>query len=512
MFRKMSLRIKLLLLFLAIGIIPLAVIGVLSYQSSQDNIREEIYAGMGMFGEMADQRINDFFEERQADIQVLATTRDVYQSMNILQGGVHQGQTINRVGDTDDPMWQDRLEILDTLMPQVEEQYGFSFIFLLEPGGTAVYSTEDDIWGADLSGRSYFQEALGGDLAWDPLFFSDVVNENVMVIASPVYSEGLRGDVVGVMAIGFAGALIDAMVHQGLDQLGETADAYLVDADGLLMTNTLIGEFARDGALNQVIDTEAVDILSGPIRRGEMNFGTTAEYVEYRGEPVLGHLEVARMGADPVGLIVEIDQAEAFAALNALRNQMLIIGLVAALIVVGVSLFMGNSLTSPIKKLMELMGKGEQGDLTVSIDLKNEDEIGQLARSFNALTASLRQSLQSVQDASGQVSEATDNISSSSQQLSSGAENQAGSVEELSATMEEMGSSIQEVSDNIQETSGNADNVSQAILELNKSIQEVSGNIERISEQASSVGQAAQEMDVGLNSAGERNAGHQSGS
>lgn len=494
MFSKMNLRIKLLLLFLIIGLIPLAVIGVLSYQSAQDNIRDEIYSGMAMFGTLVDAQIEAFFQEREGDIRVLSTTRDVYQSMNIL---AETGYNTNSLA------WQEREEMLDTLLPEVVEQYGFAFVFLLNPEGRAIYSTHDAIVGAELAQRNYFQQSVAGNLAWDNRFYSDVIHEDAMVISYPIRSEGNRGEVTGVLAVGFYGADIDALVHEGINELGDTADAYLVNADGLLMTNTLLGEYTQDGALNATIDTEAVEILAQPIRRGDLNFSTTAEYLEYRGEPVLGHLEVTLMGDEPVGLIVEIDQEEAFAGLVALRNQALLVGFIAALVVAGVSLFMGNSLTNPIKKLVGLMGKGEEGDLTVNIDLKNEDEIGKLAHSFNALTRSLRESMEKVQGASGQVSEATDNISASSQQLSSGAENQAGSVEELSATMEEMGSSIQEVSDNIQETSGNADNVSQAILELNKSIQEVAKNIEQISEEASRVGTATAEMDSGVKNAGE---------
>jgi len=494
MLRKMSLRVKLLAIFLAIGLIPLAIIGVLSYRSAQENIREEIYAGMAMFGSLVDRQVADYFSEREADIRVLSATRDIFQSMNIL---AEDGYDVSAF------WWEERQEVLDGFIPRLQEEYGFTFIFLVDPDGTCVYSSHEAILGAELGERSYFREALAGNLGWDSRFYSDVVNEDVIVISHPIYSEGVRGEVIGVMAIGFAGADIDSLVHEGLDELGETANAYLVNADGLLMTNTLLGDYTREGALNATIDTEAVRLLSQPIRQGNMDFSTTAEYLEYRGEPVLGHLEVTMMGDEPVGLIVEIDQAEAFAGLVNLRNQALLIGLVAALAVTGVSLFMGSSLTNPIKKLVGLMGKGEQGDLTVNIDLKNEDEIGQLAHSFNSLTKSLRESMQKVQAASGQVSEATENISASSQQLSSGAENQAGSVEELSATMEEMGSSIQEVSDNIQETSGNADNVSQAILELNKSIQEVAKNIEQISEEAGRVGTATREMDEGVKGAGE---------
>ena len=132
MFKNMQLKTKLIVIFLLVGLVPAIVIGVLSYASSSDNIRDEVYAGMNLFAETKDQEMEDYFDEREADARVFATTRDVYQSLNILQGGEHQGETIGEVGDVNDPMWIDRIGILDDFLPTAQEEYGFQQVFVTD--------------------------------------------------------------------------------------------------------------------------------------------------------------------------------------------------------------------------------------------------------------------------------------------------------------------------------------------------------------------------------------------
>ncbi len=81
----MSLRVKLIAFFLLVGVVPLAAIGVLSYTMASQNIEDEVFSAIDMFAGITDSQLDDYFAERYGDGRVLATTRDVYQSMNILQ-------------------------------------------------------------------------------------------------------------------------------------------------------------------------------------------------------------------------------------------------------------------------------------------------------------------------------------------------------------------------------------------------------------------------------------------
>ena len=80
----MSLRVKLVLLFLVVGIIPLAAVGVISYNLAQQNIRDEFYSKLEMYSELSEEALDVYFSGVRNDANVMATTRDIYQSFNIL--------------------------------------------------------------------------------------------------------------------------------------------------------------------------------------------------------------------------------------------------------------------------------------------------------------------------------------------------------------------------------------------------------------------------------------------
>ncbi|MDZ7672933.1 MAG: hypothetical protein U5K53_08915 [Halanaerobiales bacterium] len=103
---------------------------------------------------------------------------------------------------------------------------------------------------------------------------------------------------------------INHLIHSGLEKLGKTADAYLTNQDGRLLTETRKGEYQEDAALNESIDTKAVNRLKGPISNNNTDFKETIEYVDYEGADVLGILSTTKLGSRNVGLITTIDDLD----------------------------------------------------------------------------------------------------------------------------------------------------------------------------------------------------------
>lgn len=465
-----SLKNKLIVVFLLVGIVPTILVGFISYTLARNNIRIEVENALDMYFDLADQQMESYFGEREGDARVLATTRDVYQSLNILAGGEHQGETIGEAGDITDPMWQARLNILDNLGSTVVEAYDYDMIFLSDPMGVTVYSSDEQVLGEDLSGRDYMQSSLGGNVAWSELFYSDVINENCLVLSIPVFSGGTDGDIVGTINLLFSTMVIDAIVHEGLGELGETADSYLVDASGMLLTNTRIGEYQDGAALQANINTRATELLAGPIQDGNMEFEAQEEYREYRGERVLGHVGVTLLGDAPVGLVVEIEEAEAFAGINTLRNLLFPIGIGAAIAVIVIGVFMSNSIVRPVKKITEVAHQLAEGDFTVRAEVRSSDEIGRMADDINHTVESLGETLARVQEASSQVASSSQQLNASSEEttsaasevakavedMASGANNQAQDTETATVAVEELGNIITKDQAHMQDLNKNA--------------------------------------------------------
>jgi methyl-accepting chemotaxis protein len=491
----MNLKVRMVVFFLLVGLIPLAGIGTLSFTMASQNIEDEVYSAMGMFAGLAEEQLGKYFAERVADAQVLATTRDVYQSLNILQGGVSQGQVIENIGDRTDPLWQTRVNMLNDLMPTVVNNYGFGFVFLTDATGTIVYDSNHETEGGDLSGRDYFQSSIKGRTTMSELFYSNIINEYCMVVSAPVYSNGTSGQIIGTMNILLYATDINDIVHEGLDELGETADAYLIDANGLLQTDTMLGEFASGSAMNVSIDTRAVELLSGPIREGNVDFTAQDVYDNYLGNPVLGALEVSVLGDGIVGLVVEIDQSEAFAGVNILRNLMLIIALVAAVIVVIIGYLIAGSIAKPVQQVAEVAGKIAGGDFTVETKIKRKDEIGQLAQAFNAMSESLRALVSTAVEMSTGVNSGSESVSAASEEMSS-------SLEEVSASTNEFASNAQSLSENSQTMAETNARILSRAEEGNKAIEEAVNQMQVINNRVSELQIVITEVDQRSNDIG----------
>ncbi|MFW5985902.1 MAG: cache domain-containing protein [Halanaerobiales bacterium] len=494
---NLTIKKKIILLFLLVSLVPVIVVGYFAYRSSQNEIKNSQYRTLNMYAEIVDNKLSDYFEEREGDAHIFAANSDVYESLDILQ---------ENDWELSSSAWEERLERLEILVPTIVEEYGYSFAFLTDPEGRLVYTTTDEVEvGTDLSGRDYVQRAMEGDTNWSDVFFSDVIDRNCMVISVPVKDEGTRGEVIGTANLLMGQEGIDSAVHEGIEELGETADAYLIDEEGLLITNTMIGQYSDGAALEERIDTRAVELLSGPLSREDKGFSAAEEYSEYRGVPVLGRLTVTSLGDDVAGLVIEIDQAEIFAGLNTIRNLIIYIVAAAAIISVLISYFSVNSILKSLDKFRDLFADLALGDLSVSFPIKqvncseimdcgvedcpdferdgvtcwfdvgsyapefnkeiycpkikngeydsckeckvykkvNNDEIQVLGAWFNKLVDNLRELVGSVMDISS-------NLSAASQELSA-------SGDEVAASAEEVGNAIQQVASGAEEQSGGRD-------------------------------------------------------
>jgi len=109
-------------------------------------------------------------------------------------------------------------------------------------------------------------------------------------------------------------------------------------------------------------------------------------------------------------------------------------------------------IAKPLVKGVNFAKEISEGNLLVTIDIDQKDEIGVLAESLNAMSAKLRDIISNVIDGAESITAASIQVSSTSQELSQGANEQASSVEEVSSTMEEMTSNIDQNSQNANQT------------------------------------------------------------
>ncbi|MFX3651190.1 MAG: methyl-accepting chemotaxis protein [Paenibacillus sp.] len=113
-------------------------------------------------------------------------------------------------------------------------------------------------------------------------------------------------------------------------------------------------------------------------------------------------------------------------------NVILAVTIFAFLVAMFIAFFIASIISRPIKKMNEAALAIASGDLTgEKIVLKNKDELGTLASSFNTMTGNLREMIESVSMTSEQVA-------ASSEELLASAEQNTQASEQISQTVEEL--------------------------------------------------------------------------
>jgi len=161
-------------------------------------------------------------------------------------------------------------------------------------------------------------------------------------------------------------------------------------------------------------------------------------------------------------------------------------------------LFTCRAVSNPLKEIVAFASRLAEGDLTHSLNIQKNDEIGELAQALNNTVQSLANLITEIQRSAGQVSVEGDSLRSSTdvlQQASQEAESKAvairsnadlasSSVSGLAAAMEEMTATITEIAKN----SGDARNVAVQATEEAQNAQLI---IQQLAEASVKIGEAS---------------------
>ncbi len=300
------------------------------YFQARDELRESIFSEMTLYQEMTERRVEQYMEEKLMFGLTLSRMDDLYDAVEILEEFGAQSEE-----------WQEAYRDLEAFLPGLADEYGFLSIYLTDAAGNGIYGSgdmKDRIEGADFSPRDYFQTAMAGEQNISEFEFSDIIDDYYITVSTPIRRGG-TGAVIGTVNGYIPVDTLQQMLHEGVYLIGETGDIYLVDETGMLFTDTILGEYSQDAAFQVTIDTQATRNLADPIQNREDEFYGVGLYDDYLGNSVLGAYGVAFIGDTPLGMIVEVDEAEAMAGVQTLMFTMIVLTIVALVIATVLILF-----------------------------------------------------------------------------------------------------------------------------------------------------------------------------
>jgi signal transduction histidine kinase len=267
-----------------------------------------------------------------------------------------------------------QMDLSDTLI----QSRLYDELYVLDADGSLILST-GGVDGLSPPAAECIQRALTGACVQPPRYY-DALGQVAIVAAGSVVDQ--QGRAVGVVA-GYAGLEALNKIVAESDGLGETGVAYLIGADHTILT--LAQPLRASPSVQNIADQSQGARIAVAAHVSGSGF-----YEDDRGVPVVG---VYRwLPKLQVALVAEQDQAEAFQPSRRLINVHLVVALILLVTAATTALSMVRSITAPLSQLTATAHQIAGGTLDLTADVKQDDEIGALARTFNHMTARLRQS------------------------------------------------------------------------------------------------------------------------
>lgn len=274
----------------------------------------------------------------------------------------------------------DTRSMVDLLIER-RSDLGYDFAILLDPEGRVLARTDrPDAAGEDLSQRPLVATALEDYEA------SGVWREPgglYEAVAVPVLQ---RVDLLGFLVTGFA--LTDAEARR-VQQLGGTEMVFLTAGEeGFRVVASTVEPLLENALLDELAARPAlVDSVMGEGRMVE-----TFDLV-LSAEPWIGRLAPLKDAAGrPVGASVALaSMARQLAPYRQINTVLLLAGLVSLLAASALAWALARRTLRPVDRLVAAADAARRGDYDQRIPEDRNDEIGDLAASFNALLTDLRE-------------------------------------------------------------------------------------------------------------------------
>lgn len=330
--------------------------------------------------------------------------------------------------------------------------------------GDAVITTDEyETTDYDYPNQAWYKAgADSGEIVWTAPYFDGALNKTLITASTPFYNQAgeLEGVISNDIDIGNLQEIVKSV------DTGETGWAFLTGSDQQFLVHP-----KEENSLEMTLaEDETLQSLDSAIQQQES--GVDVVTLE-DGDAHVYYQHIPRTDWT-LGLVIPDD--EAYASLDGLLIQIVIVSIVIIILFIIIALILARRLTKPIKMLNEEVSKVALGDLSSNMEASSNDEIGELTTNFNGMVKNIRELVTSVRSSIYTVSESTG-------QLSAVSEETTASSEEISRAMSSVANGATDASSYAEKTNTQtaalSDQLSSLVNQTNQ-LKENSGEVQKL--------------------------------
>ncbi len=362
--------------------------------------------------------------------------------------------------------------------PQFQHKdYDYEFF----AGRTAVTHRVTGEVGADISDRAYYSSIVKGgknEYVGDPIVSR---TSGKFVVPVAVAAKDASGKTYGIFNAMVNIDKINDIVKQST--MGTEGYAILLDSNGIILSHP---------------NPELVKTEFEGFKGIQANMANQDSAVSIQNTPVGQNLIAISKVPDTPGwlFIMAITGEELSRVPNNVRNFIIIIGVVVAIVLMLVAYILLTQTVKLVKIVTHTVGDITAGDadLTRRIEISRKDEIGHLINSFNSFVKKLQDIISSIKGSKNMLENADGDLQHSIEDTASAITEILANIEGVSKQVMNQSSSVSETAGAVTQISQNIDSLEKMIENQSASVTEASAAVEEMMGNISSVNTSVEKM------------------
>ncbi|OLS61152.1 Methyl-accepting chemotaxis protein McpS [Pseudomonas putida] len=262
--------------------------------------------------------------------------------------------------------------------------------------------------------------------------------------------------------------------YSGKDEFQATALTAIDEA--LALIKSLPGKVPAQHQASLVATAEALNAYRGAV----VQVGAA----QSAGEKALA--EMGKLGTRLLDLSSELTQSQTKIRDTETEHAKSMLGL-ATLLALAFGILAAWAITRqiviPLRQTLTAVDRIASGDLSHDLHEQRRDELGQLQRSMQRMTLSLRELIGGIGDGVTQIASAAEELSAVTEQTSAGVNNQKVETDQVATAMNEMAATVHEVARNAEEASEAAKMADNQAREGDRVVAQAIAQIERLAKE-----------------------------
>ncbi|WP_054942339.1 methyl-accepting chemotaxis protein [Paenibacillus ihuae] len=429
-----NIRMKLILTYLLVLLVPSIIIGWQTYQSASSRVEGQLMNNAAESVAAVNEIINANIQSKINDINYFAAQLTA-EAVNAESGGAPADITA-------------RLKEYAALHPDVLD------IYVGTSRASTLHASEAKLPdGYDPRKQNSYISALkhGQGIVISPAF--ETVNKETAIAISAVL-EG--GD--GVVALDLD---LSALADLTSIKVGEQGYIFIVDSSKkyLVHPTETLGQESTEEFVKKMFESES----------GSFNY--VYKDLHKKMTYKLNDLTGWRIGGT-------ISKSEVSSATSDIRNTAILVIGISVLLALVLIYFNVESILRPLNRLRKATAVIAKGDLSEDIGIFRRDELGMLADNFRSMVASLREMIIGVQ-------EMTDDVSSSAEELAAGAEQTTRAIEHVTLAIQEVAAGTERQADSVEKGMESTAATAGEVQNISGFMEQVSAMMDKTSQSAS---------------------------